>query len=213
MAKMKIDELNTLQDGSKSFDYADFIEHYFDPMQISKKQKESRKKAANELMDIILYFLIWCDEFPDRVQEESVQQSFVKRLEDTVYKYVDPDSYFMKYFPLFVSQVVDTTLSHKGEEYFTSVERAANIAVNESNLMFNNKELQDAKAAGYQSKRWCTELDDRVRPTHSVLEGRTIPIDQPFVVGNSLMMFPKDIYTYDASPEESCNCRCSCKYL
>lgn len=212
MAKLKIDELNTLQDGSKSFDYADFIEHYFDPMQISKKQKESRKKAANELMDIILYFLIWCDEFPDKVQEESVQQSFVKRLEDTAYKYVDPDSYFMKYFPLFVSQVVDTTLSHKGEEYFTSVERAANIAVNESNSMYSHQAYADAKALGKTKKRWRTELDDKVRHTHREVEGQVLPIDVPFFVGNSFLMYPKDT-SLDADPTELVNCRCVAEYF
>lgn len=54
-------------------------------------------------------------------------------------------------------------------------------------------------------KRWNTQLDDRVRDTHSYLEGMKVPIDAEF-------------YTYDGDhapaptmfefPENSVNCRC-----
>jgi hypothetical protein len=211
MAKTKIDELNILSDSSEPFDYEDFIEHYFDPMQISNKQKKERRELANELMDIILYFLIWCEEFPEQVQTEDVQREFENQFKEKVFGYSEPSTFFDVYVPKFISQLIETTLKHKGEEYFTSVERAANVAVNESNTVFGHNEMETAKALGKTKKRWCTELDERVRPTHVEAEGLEMPIDEPFLVGDSLLLYPKDT-TYDPDPKEIVNCRCVCKY-
>lgn len=213
MAKMKIDELNILgASDDEAFDYNEFIDHYFDTMQISKKQKKQRIEAAKEIMDIILYFLIWCDEFPEHINDEVLRQ-FENDYKQKIFEFSEPDDYFATYVPIFINNLVTTTLEHKGDTYFTSVERAANVAVNESNLTFGHMELQRAKSAGYKYKTWRTELDERVRPTHALVEGKTIPIDEPFLVGDSLMMFPKDQYTYNANPEEIVNCRCVCEYI
>ena len=209
MAQMKIDELNTLT--QEVFDYQDFIEHYFDPMQISKKQKKERKELARELMDIVLYFLIWCDEFPEQAKTEDVQREFENLYKEKVFGYAEPSTFFDKYIPLLISQLIETTLKHPGEEYFTSVERAATIACNESNTVFGSQELADAKALGKKYKQWNTELDERVRPTHQEVEGVKIPIDDLFVVGESLMEFPKDTL-HGADPQEIVNCRCSLSF-
>lgn len=219
MAKSKIDELNILngdseestENSSSIFDYHDFINHYFDPMQITRKQKEERKELAKELMDIVLYFLIWCEEFPDKVQTEEVQRQFENEYREKVFGFSEPSTFFDVYVPNFISTLILTTLNHKGEEYFTSVERAANVAVNESNTVFGHNELENAKALGKTKKRWCTEMDNRVRPTHVEVEGIEIPIDEPFLVGNSLLLYPKDI-TYNPDPQEIVGCRCVCKY-
>lgn len=209
MAKLKIDELNTL---SEVFDYQDFIEHYFDVMQITERQRRERRELANELFDTILYFLIWCDDFPDEVQTQEIQEQFQNEFKEKVFGFSEPSTFFDIYVPLFVSQLIETTLAHRGEEYFTSVERAANVAVNESNTVFGHNELEDAKALGCKFKEWRTELDDRVRPTHQEVEGVKIPIDEPFLVGDSLLLYPKDI-TYNPDPKETIGCRCVCKYF
>lgn len=212
MAQMRIDELNTLSVKDNSvFDYQDYIEHYFDPMQISKKQKKERKELAKELMDIVLYFLIWCEDFPDKVISEDVQRQFQNQFKEKVFGYAEPSTFFDRYIPLFISQLVETTLKHPGEEYFTSVERAAAISCNESNTVFGSQELVDAKALGKKYKQWNTELDERVRPTHQDVEGVKIPIDDLFLVGESLMEFPKDTL-HGADPQEIVNCRCSLSF-
>lgn len=219
MANSKIDELNILnaessdKDSSSIFDYHDFILHYFDPMQISGQQKKKRIEAAEEIFDAVLLFLIWCENAPERVQEEVTQRSFENIYKEVIFQYSDPDDYFDKYVSSFIRNLILVTLDHQGEEYFTSIERAANIAVNESNLVLGKSELQEAIDKGFKKKRWCTELDERVRPTHAELEGWTIPIEQPFLVGESLMMFPKDQFTFNADPQEIVNCRCVCEYL
>lgn len=211
MAKMKIDELNILKDSTEVFDYQDFIEHYFDPMQITNWKKKKRKELAEELMDIILYFLIWCDEFPEQVQTEEVQREFQNEFKERIFVHCEPNSYLDSYVPLFIQRLIEVTLDHKDEEYYTSVERAAIVACNESNTVYATDEMETAKILGLKYKEWKTELDSRVRPTHIVMEGVKIPIDEPFLVGNSLMMFPKD-QTYNPEPEEVCGCRCVCKY-
>ena len=208
MVKMKIDELNTLD---SSFDYEDFIEHYFDPMQITRKQKEERKELAKELMDIVLYFLIWCEEFPDKVQTEEVQRQFENEYREKVFGFSEPSTFFDVYVPNFISTLILTTLNHKGEEYFTSVERAANVAVNESNTVFGHNELENAKALGKTKKRWKTELDNRVRPAHQEMESVTIPIDDYFIFEDCMMLYAHD--AVNGTPNQIVNCRCVTEYL
>ena len=54
--------------------------------------------------------------------------------------------------------------------------------------------------------------DERVRDTHAEIDGVTIPINDAFVVGNSLMDYPMDT-SYGADLEEVINCRCGCIYI
>jgi len=214
MAQTRIDELNTLgnKNSSDVFDREEFINHYFDTMQISKKQKKNRIDAAEDIFDAVLLFLMWCENAPERVQEENTQRSFENMYKEVIFQYGEPDNYFDIYVPLFIADLVQTTLEHQNEEYFYSVERAANVAVNESNLVLGHVELQQAIEDGYTYKTWVTELDEKVRMSHRNLEGMTIPIDEPFIVGNSLMLVPKDQYTFNAEPREIVNCRCTVKF-
>lgn len=211
MAQTRIDELNIL-DSSEVFDREEFINHYFDTMQITEKQKKERIEAAEEIFDAILLFFIWCENAPERVQEEDTLRSFENMYKEVIFQYGEPDEYFSTYVPIFISNLISVTLAHAGEAYYTSVERAANVAANESNSVINHTELQQAIEAGYTRKQWHTELDERVRPTHQDMEGITIPISEPFVVGLSLMMMPHDI-SMGADPKEVVNCRCSLSYL
>ena len=63
------------------------------------------------------------------------------------------------------------------------------------------------------TKEWETVGDDNVRDTHRETErGGAIPVNQPFVVGNSLMMYPSDD-SLGADFKEIVGCRCSAVYL
>ena len=73
------------------------------------------------------------------------------------------------------------------------------------------KEYRKAIEQGKTKKTWLTENDERVRFTHTLVEGQTVAIDGLFLVGDSLMRFPMDTM-YDADPKETVNCRCSCVY-
>lgn len=219
MARAKIDELNILnapsiedeeESSSKAFDYHDFITHYFDPMKITDKQKKERIEAAEELFDAILLFFMWCDNAPERVQEEATQRSFENMYKEVLFQYAEPDDYLDAYVTLFIPQLIKVTLDHKGEDYFTSVERAAFNAANESNTLFNHLDLEKAKLLGFKNKTWVAELDDRTRPDHVEMNGWTVPIDDWFVFEDCMMRFPHDYI--NGTMRQLCNCRCSLKF-
>lgn len=89
-----------------------------------------------------------------------------------------------------------------------SRDRANLIALNEANWKWNNEEFFDAKSSN-RTKIWHTALDERVRRTHIVLEGKEIGIDEDFNVGGYPALYPLD----SRLPiSETANCRCTIEY-
>ena len=82
----------------------------------------------------------------------------------------------------------------------------------EVNEIGNLALLHAAFSSGKTKKRWKTFGDSRVRGTHREAAGQTVPLDQPFIVGNSRLMFPCDS-SLGASPAEIVNCRCTVEYI
>lgn len=72
--------------------------------------------------------------------------------------------------------------------------------------------MAGALKKGYTRKRWKTFGDEKVRETHNEVNGETIPIQQPFIVGGYRMMFPGDT-SFGAPAQEVVNCRCTVQYL
>jgi hypothetical protein len=85
-------------------------------------------------------------------------------------------------------------------------------AENEANSVKNYTDYRKAIEKGKTKKKWIDMRDKRERKTHLEVGGTVIPINEPFVVGNSLMMFPKDD-SLGAADKEIINCRCSVKYF
>lgn len=206
-SKVKSENKNKSSDG---FDYVDFINHYFDVMKVPKRQKEKRIDASKELFNVILFFLVWCDKVSKPLDNKTLRM-FENRYREVVFQYGESDEYFDKYIPFIVNEIVDTTFKHKRDEYYTSVKRAASIAVNEANSVINHAELIDAIELGYKYKIWNTEQDNSVRETHKDLQGVSIPIKDHFIVGVYEMDMPHDT-TYGAGAEEISNCRCWLTY-
>lgn len=80
----------------------------------------------------------------------------------------------------------------------------------ESHRVFETAKYDTAVESGVPlRKRWDTMLDDRVRDTHSFIEGVSVPLDAKF-------------YTYDGDsalfpggfslPQNNVNCRCTITY-
>lgn len=64
-----------------------------------------------------------------------------------------------------------------------------------------------AKQTGLElEKEWVATADDRTRDTHEEVNGQRVPIDEPFKVGVSELMFPGDP---NGEPEEVIQCRCT----
>lgn len=86
-----------------------------------------------------------------------------------------------------------------------SKERAMRIAVTETGIAFESARHAAMVQAGVQWKEWLTSEDDRVRLTHASANSRVVPIDEPFLIGGSKLMFPCDPA---GPPSEIINCRC-----
>ena len=110
-------------------------------------------------------------------------------------------------------ETVDGSSNQRQESsYWLSYRRAEDIAKSEANTFLNYTDYVDAKEQGATKKRWLTMLDDKVRQTHSEVEGQTIGIDEHFTVGNSLMRFPHDLESAP-DPKEVIGCRCAVEYI
>ena len=58
-------------------------------------------------------------------------------------------------------------------------------------------------------RMWVTQGDDRVRPAHRAVHGKTLPVGEPFTVGGFAMRYPGD----PLAPEDlTVNCRCRLRY-
>ena len=201
----ELDELNKLEYSE------DFYEEYFGEMELDEKEKEKRISLAKQLETLFLFFLFAYSEQHDMDYKAMIYEKyiiialeFLKR--NTVPAYIDD------YAKKLASDVVRTTQSHDGEEFYTSKERGMLLSANEANTLGNYNQHIQAIKSGMRYKTWRTERDNKVRKTHKEIDGMTVGIFEPFQVGDSLMMFARDLETYGASMEEVANCRCVVQY-
>jgi len=88
--------------------------------------------------------------------------------------------------------------------------RRQRIAEIEAKAAYNGGIYMAGQQRGLRSKTWLTEMDDRVRPEHAVLHGKTVSIDQSFNVGNVDLRYPGDPL---APPNLSIGCRCKLRMI
>lgn len=204
-----IDEINDLSESNILP-----IEDYFDEMELTDEEKEQRKKFAFEMEDILLFIFALFLTMKDynHVNKQFIISQLEARYSEIVSKYVDVDKYIEDYIKEFSVDAVNTTIKNEDTPYFTSDDRAVLIAENESHFTFSRKEYLDAVKAGKTRKQWVDIRDKKERKTHREVGGTVIPIDQPFIVGNSLMMFATD-HSLNAEAKELINCRCTTRYF
>lgn len=81
--------------------------------------------------------------------------------------------------------------------------------INASNL----GSVEAAKATGLVlRKQWISAHDDRTRESHRDADGQIVPMDAPFIVGGSQLMWPGDT-SLGAPPEETIQCRCGVAFV
>lgn len=97
------------------------------------------------------------------------------------------------------------------DEMNTSSARASTIAAQECNASLLAGNFDMAKLGGFRTKTWHITNPAKARDTHRELNGKTVPITEPFVTskGNKLMM-PCDPECGVA--EEVVNCHCFLTY-
>ncbi len=60
-------------------------------------------------------------------------------------------------------------------------------------------------------KEWATVGDGKVRPEHADADAQVVPMEEPFIVGGELLMYPGDS-SLGASMSNIANCRCNALY-
>lgn len=224
---LAFDEINKLVDanGYRSID----IDKYFDEMDLPESEKEVRKDFAREFQEdmfVILSFLYLIIEngWTNQIQtaKNRLRDAFLR----IVNEYTVPDSFLLSYADTLSDEIVEATLRNTGTVfepdvspedtkggYFFSDDRARFIAENEANVVFNYEQYREAVRNGYAFKQWITMKDERVRHTHSLVDGAIVRIDEFFQVGEALLRYPKDLFYGANYPEEIVNCRCTINYM
>ena len=206
LAKMSFDELNQLVGYKISEPY----DEYFKPMRISEEQKRKREQMA-ELFDDVFVGMMAELFYMDQYDLSLISQEFMNRIRqeylDAVATMVIVDEYIRDHAESLVADIIEKSVRHNDDPWFFSEDRARAIAEGESNSIWNYTEYEDA-VRNKRWKTWNTIIDGRERESHHVLNGVSIPIDELFEVGSDYMAYPRD-FTYDPSPEQYENCRCS----
>jgi len=207
--KLNLDELNTLE---RRLEYRE----YFAPMAVPTESRKKREKMADEIDDLwidLLAIYMVAMQYNQPVDEKAVIREFTPRMEDILRENGVREEVIQNYVnDVFENEIDVTQRRYTENDYWVSDDRVREIVENDINIILNSQEYLDASASGKRYKRWITMRDDRVRDTHAMVDSDVVAINDPFVVGNSLMMFPGDV-SLGAAPEEIVNCRCAVEYF
>ena len=207
------DSLNNISE----FDFESYMEEFFELMDIEDEQKEKRKEVAREMRSTLLLLFALCFATLKSGYDDYafILTMFYDNIHDLAVKYSRNDEYIRQYAEKVSNDIFSITMLHNDplteDNYYFSDKRASMIAVNEANSIVNYDEFGDAIDSGYTMKTWHTMRDKRVRKEHSPLDGKTIPLEEMFEVGNSYLLFPRDEVNCDDLADIS-NCRCSLTY-
>ena len=194
-------------------------------MELPEAEKKKREQIARDLEEvfIILFLVIAADYELDRLEEKEYYIDFLGRYyEETARKYLEEkEVLFIVLVAALLEDIVETTLEHIQEgdtqdlsdnEYFLSNDRTLDLAENGANIIADYGDYENAVEDGYTKKQWHTMRDSKVRDTHVLMEGKTIPINDYFDVNGSKMRYPHDL-SMNPDIAEVSNCRCVCHYI
>ena len=205
---LSFDELNALVKNERSMPF----KKYFGEMNLPEEEKSKRMQMAEELEEnfIVTMTLLFTMTQANKINYELIRKQIEDSYLETLRKYTSVDKYLETYIKSFSYDVIDSTKSHKNEPYYYSLDRARFMAENEANTIYNYVRNEEAIRSGKTRKQWIAIEDEVTRHTHRDVDMRVLPINQYFLVGNSLMRYPKDPL---GNPEEIINCRCSIIYF
>lgn len=225
MSLLNLDQLNSLRpDGGID------LEKYFRSMtDLSRNQQKERIELAKKIEAEVIWFLTLMSlriEYDDIEGIETIKRQFVNEYTDIIQDYIN-DPMFEDLYPEQLADELARDTSKLEALERTAVElaeadsdstrknnlRSSITAVNEAQTVLNRADFKAAKAKGYSRKTWVSERDNRVRPTHQIVDGTTIPIDDLFEVGKARLLYPHDWLNGSANPEELINCRCVVRYV
>lgn len=206
---LRFDELNTLVQNERSMPF----EMYFGEMNLPEEEKSERIQMAKELEEVFITTMIWLFtiEQANKIDYEFIRKQIEDSYLETLRKYASVDRHLETYVKSFSYDVIDSTKKHKNEPYYYSLDRARFMAENEVNTAINHARYIEAVNGGKTMKRWESIIDEATRKDHREINGKYISIGQAFHVGDSWMLFPKDM-SMNPNPNQVINCRCSIMY-
>lgn len=216
MSVSSYDELNIRPDNRRSEPYKE----YFSKMSISDKEKQERIAFSEKMEEVVLYILALIETTVEsgETKREYIQTQFYDKYLDVIASYMLIDTYIKQYANDITKQIIDITFERLSSEdksitddYCLSNDRAMFISECEANSILNYRQYSKAAKSGKTKKKWIDVGDKRERKTHLEVGGTTLPIGEPFSVGDSLLQFPTDT-SLGASADEIVNCRCSIQY-
>lgn len=216
MSVSSYDELNIRPNNRRSEPYKE----YFSKMSISDKEKQERIAFSEQMEEVVLYILALIETTIEsgETKREYIQTQFYDKYLDVIASYMLIDTYIKQYAVDITKQIIDTTFERLSSEdksitddYYLSNDRAMFISECEANSILNYRQYSKAVKSGKTKKKWIDVGDKRERKTHLEVGGTTLPIGEPFSVGDSLLQFPTDA-SLGASADEIVNCRCSIQY-
>ena len=185
-----IDKINKLERKSLPF------EQFFGEMELTPEQKRKRTVLAEDIEDAVLFlFSIYlvAKEYDREVDRIAAAEEYEEQLREALRKaQIDEDVIDQYIEDVAREEARVTAKRYLEDEYWTSEDRAKLIAENDSNTCYNGQEFVDAVKSGKTEKQWKSMKDFRVRRTHREVDDVVVPISEPFVVGDSLMMYPRD---------------------
>ena len=211
-----IDELNNLIPyDNKISDVDKWLDEFYEVMPISDDRKEIRKSVAIQLREAMLFLfaLMYTMAENNSWDYDIALSAFRMEFRNAIVNYVAIDLFMENYIQEFTQKYLDITIDHLSQNdasFFMSDDRATMGSANESNTIIGYGELEEAIEDGFTMKRWKTQRDNRVRHTHREMEGKTIPVDDYFIVGGSALLYPGDP---EGEEKETAGCRCALEYL
>lgn len=206
---LSFDELNNLVANKRSMSF----EQFFGEMELSDEEIQQRIELAEKLEDGFLFVLalLFTMQQYNEVNWERARQEYENRYLSALAGYVTITPYIRQYVRDMSYDIMDSTKKHQSEYYYYSPDRGKFMAECEANTVRSHQCNKDAIAQGKTMKRWITMGDMRVRTTHKEVGGTSKPIGEPFYVGGSLLLYPRD-FSLGASAEQTAGCRCSIEY-
>ena len=204
------DELNELVGKNRSEPY----ETYFGEMDLTESEIKKRITLAEKLEEnflFVLVFLFTMEQY-NSVNYEHIRNKFELGYLKAISGRITVDDYIKQYIRSFSYDIIGSMKAHKDDMYYYSSDRAIFMAENESLTCWNHQDFSDAIKSGKTRKQWMDVRDKKERETHLQVGRIVKPIEEPFLVGNSLMQYPKDT-SFGAESKEIISCRCTIKYF
>lgn len=206
---LSFNELKDLVANKRSMSF----EQFFGEMELSDDEIQKRIKLAEKLEDGFLFVLalLFTMQQNNAVDWEQARVEYESRYLSALSGYVASTPYIQQYVRGMSYDIIDSTKRNQDKYYYYSPDRGKFMAECEANTARSYQCNEEALRQGKTMKRWITMEDNKVRQTHRKVDRTSKSIEEPFVVGNSLLQFPRD-FSLGAEEKEICGCRCSIQY-